>query len=123
MKRINTCLFVTLMLIVGLFIGLILVRDAMNRHHYDHFEQATLEKTRQLDSLVGHQARQITWMSVRMDSLRSQYKEDSTRWAQRALLNHRRLEQTRKQLDESVQKQKVTVPKLRRSDFGQNDSL
>ena len=115
MKRINTCLFVTLLVIVLLFVGLILVRDTMNRHHYEHFEQATLEKTQQLVSSNEQLSQQITWMTLRIDSLQVQYQQDSTRWAQRALINHRRLEQARNQLNESVRNQKTYIPQLQRS--------
>lgn len=115
MKRINLYLFVTLMVVVVLFVCLILVRDTINRHQYAHFEQVTLEKTQELMQANEHLSEEVASMAVRLDSLQTQYGNDSVKWAQRALLSHRRLEQTQKQLNESVRKQSFKIPTLRRS--------
>lgn len=132
MKKINACLFVTLIVVVVLFVCLILVRDTINRHQYAHFEQVTLEKTQELMQAnltavrqVEHLSEEVASMAVRLDSLQTRYGTDSVKWAQRELLSHRRLEQTKKQLNESVRNQtfqrdgpprgRPAIPALRRS--------
>lgn len=126
MKRLNTVFFIALVALITVFIGVILVRDAINRHQYERFEQATLQKTEWLEAQNQQLTVHLARMEATMDSLRSRlhgkqthYLSDSTRWTEQQeelLLRHRRtleeLRQTRKKLNESIRNQRIVVPRL-----------
>lgn len=122
MKKINACLFIAMVILVALFVCLVLVRDRMNRHQYERFEQLTLQKIEHQGSENQRLRIRVNHMEAVVDSLTTRangYADDSLRWLEQQRYLHtqymqtlKKLKRTEKQLDESIRSQRIVVPRL-----------